>query len=220
MDIIIANNIGWQYFGLAMLLLFLIISVLAILIYSKWLMWGPKFKAKGRQIKEFLLFPFVKKELKQKKGEVFIDPKFKKELDEQIKNATTPQEILSAQKAKIKFDNEIALMQQNINEKQNNPKGFKNIIDKLFSKNDKEKNIQEDILIDDSKNQVDNSIDSLLSNTNSDIESKEDEKSDPTGEVEFEKTFEMNLSQVPSNEKIEDTEEVELNKTNSEKSDE
>lgn len=119
---------GLNYFFIFLMFFCLIGFSIFIICFSKWLTMGPKFKAKLHKIKSKL---FGKKDFEGvvvKKGEVVVDFDYIKEVEEKIKTANTPQELLELQlvkdghekakisaKEKIKLDEDSKL--QKINDK-------------------------------------------------------------------------------------------------------
>lgn len=101
-------------FLVALLLLIIIFVAIAIWLFAKWLTAGPWFKKKFNK-----MFKRNKDDSSEGinvvKGKVVVDQNYIDEIDEKIKNAETPQELLELQllketneKERIKLEKEIA----------------------------------------------------------------------------------------------------------------
>ncbi len=105
-----------NHFLVALLLLIIIFAALGIWLFAKWLTAGPWFKRKYKKI--------FKKEkdnvegIEVVEGEIVVDANYINELDEKIKNAETPQELLELQLLKEKHEKEKLRLEQEIADKE------------------------------------------------------------------------------------------------------
>lgn len=104
---------GVQHFLVWLLLFCVIALVVAIWIFAKWLTAGPWFKKKWNKL--FNKNKETVEGVELVKGEVVVDNNYINELDERIKKAETPQELLELQlmkenheKERIRLEEEIA----------------------------------------------------------------------------------------------------------------
>lgn len=105
-----------NHFLVALLLILIIFAVIAIWIFAKWLTAGPWFKRKFNKL-------FKKKEtgndgVELVKGEVVVDNQYLISIDEKIKNAETPQELLELQLLKENHLKEKERLEKEIAEKE------------------------------------------------------------------------------------------------------
>lgn len=97
---------GVHYFLIALLFLFVISSVIGIVIFAKWLSWAPKFKNRWNQLIGKATANSGKDGVKIKGKEIVVDSDYLSEIDEKIKNAKTPQELLEFQILKENHEKE------------------------------------------------------------------------------------------------------------------
>lgn len=113
---------GLNYFLLFLLFAFIILSIVAVIYFSKWLTLGPKVKNRWAKIIGKNKGPSVVDGVQVKGGEVIVDADYVNDINRKIKEAKTPQELLEYQlllerhnkqaeeaKAKIRADEEAKL---------------------------------------------------------------------------------------------------------------
>lgn len=102
-----------NHFLVALLLLLIIFLAIGIWLFAKWLTAGPWFKKKYNKL--FKKEKTAAEGIELVKGKVVIDSNYVDELENKIKNAETPQELLELQllkesheKEKIRLEKEVA----------------------------------------------------------------------------------------------------------------
>ncbi len=86
-----------NHFFIALMFIFIIFSIIGVIFFAKWLTLGPKVKSKFSSIFGKNKNSFEKNGIKIKGKEVIIDENYISEINEKIKNANTPQELLEYQ---------------------------------------------------------------------------------------------------------------------------
>ncbi len=107
-------SIGWKYFFLNIFFIFIILLIVAIWIYSKWHILGPKFHSKRRKFFNSLkLKIFGNGETKVKRGAVISESSSENVEDLDLNNnSLSAQELLSLQSEKERRQKEIKKAEQ------------------------------------------------------------------------------------------------------------
>lgn len=109
-----------DYLFLTLLFLGIILFIIGIWIFAKWLTTGPKFKRtwakitgknKGEKHTDGVIV---------KKGEIYVEEGYIESIDEDIRRAKTPQELLEAQLRKEKHEQEYVGAKEKIREDEEN----------------------------------------------------------------------------------------------------
>ncbi len=88
---------GVNYFLLFLMFTVIIISVVIVIYFAKWLTLGPKVKKRWAKITRKNKGPSKVEGVSTVKGEVVVDANYEKELVRKIEEATSPQEKLDYQ---------------------------------------------------------------------------------------------------------------------------
>ncbi len=105
---------GLQYFLLFLLFAFIIVAIIVVIYFSKWLTLGPKVKRRWGRITRKGKSEKVVNGVQVRGGEIVVDANYEQELRNKITNSNSPQEKLDYQvkleehlKEKEKAANEI-----------------------------------------------------------------------------------------------------------------
>lgn len=128
---------GLNYFLIFFFFAMIIILVFCIIAFAKWLTWGPSWKRKWNKLIGKSSSKKGQEGVKVKGKEIIVDESYIIEIDEKIKKAETPQELLEHQISKEKHEKQKIKAENEIQEKENLK------LEKLESKDNKKRLKQE-----------------------------------------------------------------------------